>query len=139
MLTVQYVRPSWRCRQPARETRVPDDQNSACVDRILDFVSGQITGHALPICQSLPSLSPQQDIFDMGLLPADTDFRMFSYGHHGQWPGIDIAFLLDAAAYHTDRDITTRIRPGTLQVGNLEVAGVSAWNLRRQERACRGR
>lgn len=59
-------------------------------------------------------LSPQ-DIFDMGLLPADTDFRMFSYGRQGAWPGLDIAFLLDAAAYHTDRDTTARIRRGTLQ------------------------
>ena len=52
----------------------------------------------------------------MGLLPADTDFRMFSYAHQGRWPGVDIAFLLDAAAYHTDRDTTDRIRKGTLQV-----------------------
>lgn len=57
-----------------------------------------------------------QDIFDLGLLPADTDFRMFSYAHQGAWPGVDVAFLLDAAAYHTDRDTTDRIRPGTLQV-----------------------
>lgn len=52
----------------------------------------------------------------MGLLPADTDFRMFSYAHQGRWPGVDVAFLLDAAAYHTDRDTTDRIRAGTLQV-----------------------
>ena len=58
---------------------------------------------------------PTQDIFDMGLLPADTDFRMFSYGRQGAWPGLDVAFLLDAAAYHTDRDTTARIRSGTLQ------------------------
>lgn len=63
-----------------------------------------------------------QDIFDMGLLPADTDFRMFSYGHHGAWPGLDIAFLLDAAAYHTDRDTTSRIRAGTLQVAPVNWA-----------------
>ena len=60
-----------------------------------------------------------QDIFDMGLLPADTDFRMFSYVHQGRWPGVDVAFLLDAAAYHTDRDTTDRIRTGTLQVRTL--------------------
>lgn len=36
-------------------------------------------------------------------------------GRQGAWPGLDIAFLLDAAAYHTDRDTTARIRRGTLQ------------------------
>ena len=61
-----------------------------------------------------------QDIFDMGLLPADTDFRMFSYAHEGRWPGVDVAFLLDAAAYHTDRDTTDRIRQSTLQVATAD-------------------
>lgn len=51
-----------------------------------------------------------------GLLPADSDYRMFSYKHYGSLPGLDIAFLLDGAAYHTDRDTVDRLRPGTLQV-----------------------
>jgi Peptidase family M28 len=50
-----------------------------------------------------------------GLLPADSDYRMFSYKHYGSLPGLDIAFLLDGAAYHTDRDTVDRLRPGTLQ------------------------
>jgi hypothetical protein len=41
---------------------------------------------------------------------------MFSYKHYGSLPGLDIAFLLDGAAYHTDRDTVDRLRPGTLQV-----------------------
>jgi len=41
---------------------------------------------------------------------------MFSYQHYGNLPGLDIAFLLDGAAYHTDRDTVDRIRRGTLQV-----------------------
>ena len=57
-----------------------------------------------------------QDIFDTGLLPADSDYRMYSYEHYGNMPGLDIAFLLDGAAYHTDRDTVDRIRTGTLQV-----------------------
>jgi hypothetical protein len=57
-----------------------------------------------------------QDIFDTGLLPADSDYRMYSYEHYGNMPGLDIAFLLDGAAYHTDRDTPDRIRTGTLQV-----------------------
>ena len=51
-----------------------------------------------------------------GLLPADSDYRMFSYKHYGSLPGLDIAFLLDGAAYHTDRDTVDRLRPGTVQV-----------------------
>ena len=42
---------------------------------------------------------------------------MFSYEHYGALPGLDIAFLLDGAAYHTDRDAVGRIRRGTLQAG----------------------
>lgn len=57
------------------------------------------------------------DIICTGLLPADSDYRMFSYKHYGSLPGLDIAFLLDGAAYHTDRDTLERLRPGTVQVG----------------------
>ena len=58
-----------------------------------------------------------QDFFDLELIPSDTDYRMYSYRRgYGNLPGIDVAFILDAEAYHTDRDATKRIRPGTLQV-----------------------
>jgi Peptidase family M28 len=56
-----------------------------------------------------------QDFFELGLIPADTDYRMFSYRHYGAVPGIDVAFLFDGTAYHSSRDETARIRPGTLQ------------------------
>lgn len=56
-----------------------------------------------------------QDFFELGLIPADTDYRMFSYRNYGSIPGIDVAFLFDGTAYHTVRDESSRIRPGTLQ------------------------
>jgi len=56
-----------------------------------------------------------QDFFELGVIPADTDFRMFSYRHYGDVPGIDVAFLFDGTAYHTSQDRTARIREGTLQ------------------------
>ena len=56
-----------------------------------------------------------QDFFDLGVIPGDTDYRMFSYRHYGAIPGIDVAFLFDGTAYHTARDEMARIRPGTLQ------------------------
>ena len=46
----------------------------------------------------------------------DTDFRMMSSQHHGNLPGIDIAYILDGAAYHTKQDTLERIRKGTVQV-----------------------
>lgn len=58
-----------------------------------------------------------QDIFDAGLVLGDTDYRQLSYRHRGGLPGIDIAYLLSGAAYHTDRDTLDAIRPGVLQVG----------------------
>ncbi len=45
----------------------------------------------------------------------DTDFRMFSAGHLGRLPGIDLATVLDGAAYHTCADVPERLRPGSLQ------------------------
>lgn len=58
-----------------------------------------------------------QDVFDAGLVLGDTDYRQLSYRHRGGLPGIDIAYLLSGAAYHTDRDTLDAIRPGVLQVG----------------------
>lgn len=53
---------------------------------------------------------------DAQIIPADTDYRMFSYDYYGTLPGVDVAFLLDSSAYHTHEDAPHRIRPGTVQV-----------------------
>lgn len=58
---------------------------------------------------------------DAQIIPADTDYRMFSYKYYGSLPGVDIAFLLDSSAYHTHNDSPERIRPGTVQVCCLTV------------------
>lgn len=60
-----------------------------------------------------------QDVFDAGLVLGDTDYRQLSYRHRGGLPGIDIAYLLSGAAYHTDRDTLDAIRPGVLQVRQI--------------------
>ena len=61
-----------------------------------------------------------QDVFEAGFIPSDTDYRMFSKaaGQLGQWPGLDIAHILDSASYHTMQDTVGRIRPGILQVNS---------------------
>lgn len=56
-----------------------------------------------------------QDCFELELIPADSDYSLFSGQKHGHLPGLDVAFLLDAAAYHTHCDTLERIRPGTVQ------------------------
>ena len=65
----------------------------------------------------------------------DTDFRMFSAQHHGSLPGIDLAYILDGAAYHTNQDTVARIRKGTVQVRAAQQAsswgfGRFAWEMR---------
>ena len=57
-----------------------------------------------------------QDCFALGIIPADSDYHLFSAQQQGRMPGLDIASLLDAASYHTSRDRPERIRPGSLQV-----------------------
>ena len=58
-----------------------------------------------------------QDVFEAGFIPSDTDYRMFSAaaGQLGQWPGLDIAHILDSATYHTRQDSLERLRSGILQ------------------------
>lgn len=64
-------------------------------------------------------------MFEAGFIPSDTDYRMFSAakGQLGQWPGLDIAHILDSATYHTMQDTVGRIRPGILQVSPLFPGG----------------
>ena len=57
-----------------------------------------------------------QEFFESRIIPADTDFRMLSSAHHGAYPGVDIATILDATAYHTDRDTFSRLKTGPTQV-----------------------
>ena len=78
--------------------------------------------------------SVAQDFFELGVIPADTDYRALrersedagnagkagkagNAGNTGneRIPGVDVAFLFDGLAYHTKEDTWTRIRPGTLQ------------------------
>ena len=60
----------------------------------------------------------------MGLVPSDTDYRMFSYATLGKWPGIDVAFILDSATYHTSRDKLQRLQHGACQVRRRQAVGV---------------
>ena len=79
-----------------------------------------------------------QDFFDLEVIPSDTDYRMFSYKHgYGNLPGVDIATILDAEAYHTDRDASSRIRNGTLQVKqNLRIRNQCPSHLAQQHPRC---
>ncbi|GIL82137.1 hypothetical protein Vretimale_7105 [Volvox reticuliferus] len=56
-----------------------------------------------------------QDIFDTGIIPGDTDYRMFSARHFGSLPGLDIAFIRDSKAYHSHLDSVDRLRKGVMQ------------------------
>eukprot|EP00798_Chlamydomonas_sp_ICE-L_P014689 gene14689-20728_t len=67
-----------------------------------------------------------QDVFDLGIIPADSDYRMFSARHYGHLPGVDVAFIVDSSAYHTYSDTTERIRAGVMQeMGENLLGGIS--------------
>ncbi|MBN1204938.1 MAG: M28 family peptidase [Myxococcaceae bacterium] len=65
-----------------------------------------------------------EDLFRAGLVPSDTDFRV--YGERGLRV-LDMAFIEDGYAYHTPLDTTARVTPGSLQhVGGNTLALVRA-------------
>jgi hypothetical protein len=54
-----------------------------------------------------------QDIFQSGAIPSDTDFRI--YRDFGHLVGLDVALYRGGWAYHTQRDRTWNVSPGTVQ------------------------
>ncbi|XP_061705047.1 endoplasmic reticulum metallopeptidase 1-like isoform X1 [Cydia pomonella] len=52
-------------------------------------------------------------LFGSGLVPSDTDFRIWR--DYGQFYGIDIAFVKWGNVYHTRNDNPTNLQPGVLQ------------------------
>ncbi|XP_033736585.1 endoplasmic reticulum metallopeptidase 1-like [Pecten maximus] len=54
-----------------------------------------------------------QEIFELGLVPADTDYRIFR--DYGKIPGLDIAYISNGYVYHTMNDVPETIPPGCLQ------------------------
>lgn len=54
-----------------------------------------------------------QELFQSGVIPADTDYRIFrDYGH---LPGLDIAYMKNGYVYHTKYDSEERIPAGSVQ------------------------
>jgi hypothetical protein len=58
-----------------------------------------------------------RDLVRFANLPVDTDFSVFRDPtfENGNLPGVDIASMLDGYSYHTDRDVVSRIRKGSIQ------------------------
>ena len=56
-----------------------------------------------------------QEIFQSGLIPSDTDFRVFR--DYGGMVGIDIAYASNGYVYHTSHDTASIIPDGSMQRG----------------------
>lgn len=72
--------------------------------------------------------SMSQDFFESGLIPGDTDYKMFSSRYQGTLPGIDVAYVLGGSMYHTHADSVDNIRAGTVQeLGNNVLGAVQGF------------
>lgn len=63
-----------------------------------------------------------QEIFQSGLIPSETDFRVFR--DYGGMVGIDIAYASNGYVYHTSHDTASIIPDGSLQRGGENVLAV---------------